>query len=686
MPDAPKIVFNPKTREYRAFVNGQWAPIHVVMNPATGEHRAWIGGNWVSVGHLNVPAQAPATGQPAKSQPGWGEWAARMALKYGVPGALTYRGALTGAEFGSRLGLEVGGPWGAVIGGALGGIGGAGLASGANEYLPQLLGGAKHPSFGRGFFYGAIPEALLGAASLVLRPAVKTAEAAAGAQEKAIGEAVERAARVKQSLRSWVEKQIAASDAIRRLRSLMPEPPETIDTSGRAAEDLVQVGREAAQRVRAGIGRAIGRLYETLKLPEDARIKADDLENLGMSVEGIQSKLNAPISPQTQRLLQRVANLGIVREAEEDAASPSLLDAFGRPIPQAEIKLPRKEIPATSLLRLRQEISKALEKARGADRYALGSALEEIDNVLYSFLPPEIHPLRAQYRGIMRVLPYDVERDLGQAIRPREAAEVLFENPERALAIIRQVKDPADLQVLRDGFAQKVMSGIDPSKPIGTQVFNLRKALQPWLAKDVTGRSVVEELYGPNAEQEIRNLMNAPMNAVRLSALFANPESRQAALDEMKRTIMNDPQRAKLAAAVKRAVARLQAMKSPQEAAADAIRQRLEGGARGDLGYAGHRLGIDALIGLGQIGAGYEFNYPILKAAGITYLVWRTAINLGAAGPLARFLASSTARQAGRNLARLLVAIGSQATRQSMEDTSEEPVEMPAPAAAAGAP
>jgi hypothetical protein len=668
MPDTPKIAFNPKTGQYLALVNGQWMPTHVAVNPATGEHRAWIGGNWVSVGHLNVPAQAPATSQSAKSQPGWGEWATRMALKYGVPGALMSRGAATGAEFGSRLGLEVGGPWGALIGGALGGIGGAGLASGANEYLPQLLGGAKQPSFGRGFAYGAIPEALLGAASLVLRPAVKTAEAAAGAQEKAIGEAVERAARVKQSLRSWVEKQIAASDAIRRLRSLIGELPETIDPSGRGAEALAQTTRTLTQAARAERGgRALGEAYERLKLPENALVNIEELPDF---VQTIRGGLQGPISPRTEKLLQRAEELG----SETALDTPVGLEQIG------------KQASATDVLRLRQEVSKALAKASGPDRYVLHYLREELDKYLDPFLPPEIHPLRAQYRGIMRVLPYEIESKLGKAIRPSEAAEVIFENPERALAIIRQVTDPADRQVLRDGLAQKVMSGIDPSKPIGTQVFNLRKALQPWLAKDVTGKSVIEELYGPNAEQEIRNLMNAPMNAVRLSALFANPESRQAALDEMKRTIMNDPQRAKLAGAVKRAVARLQAMKSPQEAAADAIRQRLEGGIPGALGWTGRHLGFEAMFGLSDVIAGGVLHSPTMMTLGSVYLLWRTAINYGAAGPLARYLASSTARQAGRNLARLLVAIGSQATRQSMENTSEEPVEMPAPAAAAGAP
>jgi hypothetical protein len=713
MPDTPQIAFNPKTGQYLALVNGQWAPTHVAVNRTTGERLAWIGGDWVPAGRAAVPATAPATSQPAKSQPGWGEWAARTALKYVPSILLTARGAATGTETGAELGGAVGGPYGAAIGGILGGITGAGLGSGASEYLPKSMGGAKQPSFKRGFAYGAIPEALVPIGSAIVRPLVKTGEAGAAAQKEAIEKAIEeskgmvgeaanswieklgKAAKpveeAKQNLRSWIEEQIAQRGAKRRLRSLMPTPAETFDPSGRGAEALAQTARTLTQAARAeGGGRALGEAYERLKLPENALVNIEELPDF---VQTIRGGLQGPISPRTEKLLQRAQELG----SETALDTPVGLEQIG------------KQASATDVLRLRQEASKALPKALGSDRYALGRLIDKLDDHLESYLPPEIHPLRAQYRGTMRVLPYEVEQKLGKAIHPRDAAQVIFKTPERALAIIGQATNSADRKVLRDGFAQKIFSVVDPSKPINKQLRDIRKALQPWLAKGVTGKSVVEELYGPNAEQEVRNLMNAPMNAVRLSALFANPESRQAALDEMKRTIMNDPQRVKLAGAVKQAVAKLQetaaeatenlakttipatqklqeaAMKSPHEAAAQAIERQLRGGPGGFLRYLQHR----ALFGLTE-GAimGYGAGTGKWAIAGLASipLLWIAAMRAGAAGPLARYLASSTARQAGRNLAQLLVAIGSQTTRQSMEDISEEPVEMPASAAAAGAP
>jgi hypothetical protein len=712
MPDTPQIALDEKTGQFFAHVNGQWVPTQIAVNETTGGSLAKIGGKWIPIGHLDISTSSPAIARPAKSstksQPGWGEWAARTALKYAPSTLLTGGGAVAGAEAGAGLGSVVGGPPGAVIGGALGGIAGAGLGSGASEYLPESMGGAKQPSFKRGFLWGAIPQAAIPVAGAVVRPLVKTGETAAAAQKEAIekaieaaketggeaihawnkqiGEAAKSVEEAKQNFRSWLEKQIGTRLAKQRLQSIMPAPTEYPDPSGRGAESLAQTAKELTQTARAKSGgEALGKAYETLKLPETAQINVDELPR---SIQAIRNDLHGPISPGTEKLLRRAENIGFKSAID----TPDGLEELSR------------QASSSDILHLRQEASKALAKASGTDRYALQRLIDSLDNHLEPHLPPEVQALRRQYRGIMRVLPYDVERKLGGAIRPSEAAEVIFDTPERALAIIRQVKDPADQQILREGFAQKIFSAVDPFKSVDNQLLDIQKALQPYLAKDVAGRSVVRELYGPNAEQEIRNLMNAPINGVRLSALFANPESRRVVLDEMKRTIMNDPQWAKHVAAVKQAVATLQeeaeqaseklgkstteaiqqlqksGTKSPYEARVQAIKKRLRGGPGGFLRYFQHRgmyLALEgAFMGYG-VGSGH---WTIAGLASIP-LLWTAAMRTGAGSALARYLASPTARQAGRNLAQLLIAIGSQTARQSAEHISEEPVEMPASAA-----
>lgn len=558
-----------------------------------------------------------------------------------LPGAAL---GTAGAALGETAAAKLGG--GALMRGAgrLLGATGGNLAA---ENLPKELGGAESPSLKRAALYGGVQEAALAPFSLLSKKAV-------GAGEQAVGKQTE-------TLAKQLEMQKRPFD----VKQALGQGEIVPDTSGLAGDPARQAYLRAAQGYRGQYGVPLGEAYENLKL-------AGDSPRIDSAIDELTSSLVSPIKGKTTSLLEEGKTFGVAKQAPKEERVVTPFGAEATQPPEAEGKIPSLD----EMRDWRQRVSKELANAKGGDRFALRRALEIADDALEPHLPDDVAALRRAYRGVMRVVPYEVDTGIGPAVNPAEVASRVFETPERAKGILQHIDTPEDKAALEDALSQHILSKVNPEAKPEEQLKQMQRALWPLQKSGVT-----KDIYGTKRADKIRDALDINKNLYAKQTNFADPKWREQ-FENSFQAYIRSPEGQELSkqvyagydvlrdgvAATQEGAQRLAQAPTFRAARERGIEEHLSGGTMALPDWIKHRAMHHLVWAALGGGAGKALGEPLIMgtlASAAATGAWDTVMRAGAAPYLASFLASDGARAAGRNMARLLAALGTQGGRVS---------------------
>jgi len=624
-------------------------------------------------------------------------------LKRNIPpvAAMT-GGGIAGTALGTALAPETGGLSLALP--ILLGAGGAGAANvAATKGLPPDYGGDPSQSAKSAFLWGAIPDLVGGGAATGLesRMARTGSEAVERGTQDFEKEAAERAASTHKSLADALSEQAPTMADVNSVRSRLGGTTGTIPT-GEARQAQTFAYRDAAlgpiDRQRKALGNALNGPYSKLKgitAPvEDVR----DFQNIGAT---IRSGMNSPISGQVNGLI-----------ADTEALAPPkppdyVLRGESRPVTTGpggdfeqndayQLALKNYKPPtADRLLELRQRATNMLANAKGGDIHALLDLRQALDDKLSNFLP-DVSKERAAYKSFSDLYPW---RDINQLRRQPTGSDVakwaFGRKPEQALEIVQNAT-PAEKPVLRQAYADRVLSNVDPDLPAPQQMKQIRKALAP----DIQN-GLIKDLYGSADHQDLRNIIYTPIHREQWAKQFATPRGRHAytvgftnaaragvgsetaaAEEGLRNFVASLPpegQRAfsSMAGTVALPNQSLPVLLSPEQMARQGIAESL-GGPSQLARYAGRRaeFALPQTAARAAMGGGAGLAYGASTGAAFAAILatsagYRAAMKLGGASAVARLYAAPMGRAAGKAAFHFLSAIGSR-TGENLTQTGAQ--------------
>lgn len=612
------------------------------------------------------------------------------------PAAMGTGGAALGEMAASRLGLGTAGRMAAKLGGGTAGN----LAS---QYLPESMGGAQDPALGRALVQTGVQEALPGLGALATRGSLRAGDErmateaeslaaqratetsdAASALRKATS-AQQTAGRALQSQQASIGAMLnkgvgqrLAGEGMQDVKGALGYQFEPAQTGGLAGDPARAAYLKAAGAARRETGAPLGEAYKALKLSDEAA-PALNIGEIPQDVIGL-------LSPRAKALIAKGNKFGEQVETQEGA--PLLFGAGGEVVSREPVEQP-KQLGLDDLRQYRQEVSKAVKGAQGADRDVYRKLRDAADDALAPHLPLEVQALRAAHVGTMRDLPYKTDAQVFGASNPADVAEHVFSSLERAKTVIRHIDTPEDREALQHGFTQYVMSKVNPQDSVEKQLSSMQRALEPYQRHGIIG-----QMFGPKTDTTIKDALSINKNLYKFQTTMMDTKWQKAFDEEFEKYMATPEGKAayqqieqghqKLAVAVQatdegkqrlaQAPTYMGTALSPQAARVAGIQEHLEEGTSGGLdGMIKHRL-MHHLLWAGMGGRlSQELSHPFTMGAtaGVgAMLAWDATMRAGAAAPLATMLASDSARTSARNFARYLTSLGAHMTPQEGQQSN----------------
>ena len=326
------------------------------------------------------------------------------------------------------------------------------------------------------------------------------------------------------------------------------------------------------------------------------------------------------------------------------------------------------------------------------DRSASRQMIESIDETLAGVIPeseqPRLANLRANWGFASNLYDQTYRRGFRGAENPAEVARILYDSSTSGGKVATgkiglvindlQKNDPSSLPVVRQAFADNILSNDDPAKVLRSMnpeafkiIFGMKETNKE-LADALESRIDVKSLAGnPQAAAAFQTYFDKGMSSLgaqkKSQALKAaeshlqNIPDPQALIDQTMATRMTPKVAGDIA---------VEGMEKPAEAYARASREGMKAPMFGHWNhYVQNRTTYQAALSLMAMGGGYASGYTATGIlAGLTYIggakgsAWALS-KPWVAEPYYKFLTSKTREQAAYYLGRMTAAELSQASR-----------------------